>query len=459
MNVDVDIVTVDRPRALAVPIDAVRRDPNGKPYVLVVRNATTAKRPVTLGATSDTQAVIRSGVKPGEQVVAEPQHWNRRRDARLADRDAELVALAGAVNHLLDYVGEAFAAIWRNRTRSILTMLGMIIGTSSIIAVLGISRAASGGITGTLNSFGDPGITIQVDPNQDDPAAAAIEYRDARTIADDLGSTLTDVEPSYTRQLKLRAGKQTTTTFVASASVISQTSLAAEQGRRFDDADVTGGAHVCLLSANTAKTLFPSGSPIGQTMELGPTRCTVIGVFGEVKGGLFNSIGASDFVLIPYTTFHEIAPGPVDSLTVYARAGRPGRPTSPTASTRCCAGSTDRARQYQTQDGAAQIAGFNQVLGIIAIGLTAIGGVALIVAGIGIMNIMLVSVTERTREIGLRKAIGAKRADVALQFLLEAILLSFMGGGAGTRPRLPGDARRVLGASNRWSARRRSRTC
>ncbi len=335
------------------------------------------------------------------------------------------------MSHLLDYVGEAFAAIWRNRTRSILTMLGMIIGTSSIIAVLGISRAASGGITGTLNSFGDPGITIAVDSNQDDPAAAAIEYRDARTIAGDLGAMLDDVEPSYTRQLKLRAGKHATTTFVASASVRSQTSLAAEQGRRFDDADIAGGAHVCLLSANTAKTLFPTSSPVGQTMELGPTRCAVIGVFGEVKGGLFNSIGASDFVLIPYTTFHEIAPGPIDSLTLYAAPGVPVGDISDRVDEVLRRLHGPRA-QYQTQDGAAQVAGFNQVLGIIAIGLTAIGGVALVVAGIGIMNIMLVSVTERTREIGLRKAIGAKRTDVALQFLLEAILLSFMGGGVGT---------------------------
>jgi len=335
------------------------------------------------------------------------------------------------VSRLLDYLAEAFAAIWRNRTRSILTMLGMIIGTSSIIAVLGISRAASGGITGTLNSFGDPGITIAVDPNQDDPKSAAIEYRDVRTIETDLGPMLSEIEPSYTRQFKLHAGRVTTNTFVASASVKSQTSLDVEQGRRFDDADVASGAHVCIFSANTAKTMFPSGPATGQTVQVGPTRCTVIGVFGEVKGGLFNSIGASDFVLMPYTTFHEIAPGPIDSLTIYGAPGVPVGAISDRVDEVLRRLHGPRA-QYATQDSAAQIAGFNQVLGIVAIGLTGIGGVALVVAGIGIMNIMLVSVTERTREIGLRKAIGARRGEVALQFLLEAILLSFIGGGIGT---------------------------
>ena len=105
------------------------------------------------------------------------------------------------MRRLLDYSAEAFAAIWRNRLRSMLTMLGMIIGTASIIAVLGISSAASGGITGTLNSFGDQGVSISVDPNQDDPQSAAIQYRDSRTLAADLGPLIDHIEPSYQRSL------------------------------------------------------------------------------------------------------------------------------------------------------------------------------------------------------------------------------------------------------------------
>ena len=334
------------------------------------------------------------------------------------------------LGHLLAYVGEAFSAIWRNRTRSILTMLGMIIGTSSIIAVLGVSRAASGGITSTLSSFGDPGITIAPDPNQDDPAAAAIQYRDARTVATDLGPLLSYIEPSYTRQFKLRWNGKSTTTFVASASPRSQVSLTMRDGRRMEDDDVTTGAHVCLITSELGAKLFKGTPPVGQAIDMGPTRCTVIGVYGEVKSSLFNSIGASDFALIPYTTFHRIAPGPADSLTVYAAPGVEVGRVSEAIDNVLRRLHGPRAA-YATQDNTAAVGTFNTILGVIAAGLSAIGGVSLIVAGIGIMNIMLVSVTERTREIGLRKAIGAKRGDVALQFLLEAILLSLIGGGIG----------------------------
>ena len=335
------------------------------------------------------------------------------------------------MTRLLAYLGEAFSAIWRNRTRSLLTMLGMIIGTSSIIAVLGISRAASGGITGTLNSFGDQGITIAVDPNQDDPRAAAIQYRDVRTLATDLASLLSYIEPSYARNFTLRSNGKKITTIVASASPKSQASIALREGRGLTEDDVTSGAHVCLTTSQLADKLFKGAPATGQALDIGPMRCTIIGVYGEVKGSLFNSIAASDVAIIPYTTFHSIAPGPIDSLTVYAAPGVTVGRISDGVDSELQRLHGPRM-QYATEDTTAQLQGFSRALDIIALGLTGIGSVALVVAGIGIMNIMLVSVTERTREIGLRKAIGAKRSDVMLQFLLEAILLSFMGGGLGT---------------------------
>jgi putative ABC transport system permease protein len=334
------------------------------------------------------------------------------------------------LRRLNDYLGEAFAALWRNRMRSILTMLGMIIGTSSIIAVLGVSHAASGGISGTLNAFGDQGISVAADPNQDDPQSAAIQYRDARAVEDAAGSLFIHIEPSYQRNMEMRANGVTSTSIAVSDGDYHNDALVMREGRRLATADVEGGAHVCDVTGPLADKLFKDGSALGGTIEFNGTRCTVIGVFAEIKGGLFNSVGGNELLFLPYTTFHEVAPGPVDSLSLWPAPG-----VTVAQVTDVVNGVLQRLHgpraQYVISNNQAFIAAFNSVLQIVALGLSGIGGVALLVAGIGIMNIMLVSVTERTREIGLRKAIGAKAGDVALQFLLEAILLSFIGGAIG----------------------------
>ena len=330
-----------------------------------------------------------------------------------------------------DYTGEAFAAIWRNRMRSILTMLGMIIGTSSIIAVLGVSHAASGGITDTLNSFGDQGISISVDTNQDNPQAAAIQYRDVRSIESAAGSLIRHIEPSYQRNMKLRAGKVSSSSFVVSDGDYHPDAIVMRDGRRLNTGDVESGAHVCDSSSQLADKLYPDGGALGQTIEFNGTRCTIVGVYAEIKGSFFNSIGGNEFIAVPYTTFHELVPGPIDSLTIYPAPGVTIDQVTEAVDDELQRLHGPRA-QYTTTNNQGLLQGFNSALQVIAVGLTAIGGVALIVAGIGIMNIMLVSVTERTREIGLRKAIGARRGDVALQFLLEAIWLSLIGGGIGT---------------------------
>jgi putative ABC transport system permease protein len=334
------------------------------------------------------------------------------------------------VSRFAAYVGEAFEAIWRNRTRSLLTLLGMIIGTSSIIAVLGISKAASGGISATLDSLGDPGISVSVDPDQNDPQSAAIQYRDARIIAAALGGKLKDIEPAYQRQFTLRVGNRKYTTFGVADGDYHPDSIQLLAGRRIDREDLANGARVCNLTRALAERMFDRPA-LGQVLRVGGSSCAVVGVWAEIKGGIFNSAGANDFLTLPYTMFHDIAPGPTDGLSLYGAAGLSVSDIGAdvTAVLRRLHGP---GAKYVIQDNTANLQTFNTVLGVITNGLTAIGGVALVVAGIGIMNIMLVSVTERTREIGLRKSIGARNADIALQFLLEAVLLSFIGGGIGT---------------------------
>ena len=335
------------------------------------------------------------------------------------------------VNRILAYAAEALDAIWRNRARSILTMLGMIIGTSSVIAVLGIGNAASAGISGSLNAFGDPGLFVFADPQQDDPAGAQIQYRDAATVLAEDSDFVRYVFPTFQRNYTMKANGVTYVGAVASQQDVIFDTLTLREGRRIGTPEVQNAEHVALISQPLERRFFGSELGLGQVVRVNGVRFTIIGVYDELKAGLFSNIGASDYIEIPYSTFHEIAPGPIDGFTVYAQPG--ANPVRVQESIFATLHHLHSPRsKYQLQDAAGFLAAFEKVIATISVGVTAIGGVALVVAGIGIMNIMLVSVTERIREIGIRKAIGGSRRDIVTQFLLEAVILSLLGGAVGT---------------------------
>jgi putative ABC transport system permease protein len=334
------------------------------------------------------------------------------------------------VSRFRAYVAEAFEAIWRNRTRSLLTMLGMIIGTSSIIAVLGLSKAASGGIKATIDSFGSAGLVISVDNDQDDISSALMEFRDLPKIAAATSGTVQYLVPALNATYMLRANGVSYETTVNSQTDVIFDTLTLHEGRRIDHADVVGAAHVALLSRQLAQRFFGDAPATGQLIRIGGSRFIIVGIYDDFKSGLLANLAGSDYIEIPYTTMHQIKPGAMDFLQVYALPG-----VSITAAgddvIRALHHIHGEHAKYITQDTDAQLNAFNNVLSVLGTGLAAIGSVALVVAGIGIMNIMLVSVVERTREIGLRKSIGATRADILTQFLFEAILLSLIGGGIG----------------------------
>ena len=334
------------------------------------------------------------------------------------------------MNRLFAYAGEALRSIWLNRTRSILTMLGMIIGTSSVIAVLGISRAASSGINSQINAFGVPPVQVTVDQDQDDPAGAALQYRDLATVNEATTGKITEAEPIYFANYELQANKIHSVESVQSSSGYHTDQLTLRAGRRISYEDVASGAHVVTMTPDLADKYFAGGDAVGNFINVNGTRFTIIGVYDPIKGSLFNAGGANTYVEIPYSTFHRMQPGPLSGIIFYpvtpAQTDEAGNAV--VAALQHVHGSRSK---YTTQNFAAIAGGFESAINVIAAGLTAIGGVALLVAGIGIMNIMLVSVTERTREIGIRKAIGAGRRDIVLQFLMEALLLSLGGGFTG----------------------------
>lgn len=335
------------------------------------------------------------------------------------------------MTRLLEYAREAVDALWRNRTRTILTMLGMIIGTASVIAVFGISRASASGIAATIESFGVPAAFITVDPTQNFPTMAAIQYRDIAQLRASTEGLVDEIDPNYSRNYDVRAGNVTGVENVQAIGAYAPADrLPMREGRKIDQQEVDDGARVVTMTYDMADKYFPNGNAVGSWITINGSRYAIVGVYAPITGNLFNSLAGTGQIYIPYTTFHRIVTGPVDSLLVY-----PIDPNNADAALDAVKAELQHIHsskaQYFTQSGTGALAVFQNVLNIVAAGLSAIGAVALVVAGIGIMNIMLVSVVERTREIGIRKSIGASRTDIALQFLMESIILSILGGGTG----------------------------
>jgi putative ABC transport system permease protein len=334
------------------------------------------------------------------------------------------------VTRALAYLGEALDSLRRNKARSALTMLGMIIGSASIITVFGISRASTSGIAATFVSFGQFPVEIAVDRSADYSNLAQIQFRDVRPVASALGSDAAYVMPSWDRTFLVVAGTKRRYVDTSTDGSYHTDALEMAEGRKIDESDVATAAHVAVISIDVAQKFFGSGA-VGKFIRINGDRYEVVGVYADIKGSLFNTLAGS-FVVVPDTTFHTyLAQGaPADNLLVY-----PSDPLNADAVGKAAVAALQhihgRRAKYVVENTADLLNTFEKVLRIVGAGLSAIGGVALVVAGIGIMNIMLVSVTERTREIGIRKSIGASRNDIAIQFLAESILLSFLGGGIG----------------------------
>lgn len=331
------------------------------------------------------------------------------------------------MTRLLDYAVEAAEALWRNRTRSILTTIGMIIGSASIIAVFGISKGATSGIAATFNSFGASPIVIFVDRTQDYPQLAQIHYRDIARVQSDLGAEVTEVVPFYQQAMAVKAGSKTRFWQVAGQGVSQQPAL--EFGRPTTEEDVREGTHTAFLTDDVSQYFFGDSDPVGRDITIAGKHFTVAGVYAPAQGTLFSGT-VSQTVGIPYSAYYRAFPTDPTGLAVYPSDESQASQVSDDLKKTLQRIHGKRA-QYDVQDAQKIVEGFENVLNIAGAGLSAIGAVALVVAGIGIMNIMLVSVTERTREIGIRKSIGASAGDIALQFLMEAVLLALAGGGVG----------------------------
>ena len=338
---------------------------------------------------------------------------------------------------------ETLAVAWEgltlNKFRSFLTALGVIIGVAAVIIMLAVSAGAEAAIAEQINALGAN--LIVVGPMRGEPGAARnFVYSDAQAIAEQVSGIVGVSAEQFSTQTVQANGAR-----LEDLSILGVNSdfplvrdYAVAQGRFFTVEETARKLKVVVLGYGLARDLFGAESPLGQTVTIGSTRFTVIGVMAE-KG----VVGDTDYdgrVYIPITVvfqyFARSQMGQDRIRTAYVKVAQAedlDRVISRITSVLAEKHGVDPARpdfSVQTQQDIintqeATTATFRNLLAWVA-------GVSLIVGGIGIMNIMLVSVTERTREIGLRQALGARPGDVRLQFLLEAIILSLAGGLLGT---------------------------
>ncbi len=340
---------------------------------------------------------------------------------------------------LLRYLGVALESIRANKMRSALTMLGIIIGVAAVLSTLGIGAGAAASITADVQSEGVNQLTVIAGGSDEETAGInRLTIGDAAALADpNVHPEIEAVSPEYSGNVKLTRNDAATnaqlTGVTAAYPRATKVNLAA--GRFFTDAEINGSQPVIIIGANTAETLFGAADPVAQTIRVNGETFTVVGVLQKSDGGF----GGGETQLAPLTVVQgrlfqtERYRGelPVTSITVkvFDANGMTQAEKNVEQTLRLRHGLTRTDKNDFTifnQASLLQLA--NTISSTLSLLLGSIGAISLLVGGIGIMNIMLVSVTERTKEIGLRKALGAQDSDILTQFLTEALVLCLIGG-------------------------------
>ncbi|HKQ61277.1 MAG TPA: ABC transporter permease [Candidatus Polarisedimenticolaceae bacterium] len=334
-----------------------------------------------------------------------------------------------------------FKAILRNKLRSFLTVLGIVIGVASVIAANALTSGATESIQSNIRSLGTN--FIMIFPGAVTQSGARIyggtsnlSAEDAVAIKQECPSVLYS-SAGARQNAQVVAGELNwgTVTYGVDVDWPLIRAWAVEQGAFFTEGDVRAGAKVCVLGRTVAEALFPEGGAVGQSVRIKNVPFRVVGVL-ERKGGNQMGQDQDDQIIAPYTTVMKRLLGNPRISLIYVTAAAPDRVVQAEQEIEALLRQRHRLQPDQDSDFmmrsqeeiASTAAETSRTMSIL---LGSVAAISLLVGGIGIMNIMLVSVTERTREIGIRMAIGAKARHVLAQFLLEAVTLSIVGGAIG----------------------------
>ena len=343
----------------------------------------------------------------------------------------------------------ALAALRANKMRSLLTMLGIIIGVAAVIVMIAVGRGAQAKVEDQIRGLGSNLIVVFSASSTFTGARAAagsmftISEDDAYAIGRELPDEIQTAAPALRGSGQVVAGNTnwSTTFYGVTPEYLEAREWTVVEGRAFDDTEVQGAAKVALIGQTVAENLFGEQSPLEQVVRIRTVPLTVIGVLGK-KGQSLSGQDMDDVVLMPIGTARNRVLGTgtlaksraVGSISVKVRQGADIEQAEESVRQLL----RQRHRLQPGQDDDFNLRNLAEVLEaqeassrVLAYLLAAVASVSLIVGGIGIMNIMLVSVTERTREIGLRMAVGARARDILSQFLVEAVTLALIGGAIG----------------------------
>jgi putative ABC transport system permease protein len=346
----------------------------------------------------------------------------------------------------LETLRTAVDAVRAHRLRSLLTMLGIVIGISSVVLTVGLGLGAQDQVREQIDSLGSNLLIVSPGSSTNSSgvrggfgSASTLTLADARAIADrTVAPDVAQVAPASSTTTSLTAGTTNWTTRLIGTTTgwkdVRKRTLAS--GRYFTADEAARGADVVVLGSAAASELFSVGNPVGQTVSVDGTALTVIGVLAE-SGATSSSTDEDDLAVVPLTTAQRVTGSTSNTLaSLYVEARSAGllsaayQEVDAALLTSHDVTSAEADFSIATQDALLETA--NSTNRTMTILLGGIAAISLLVGGIGVMNIMLVSVTERVREIGLRKALGATPSAIRRQFLIEASLLGVAGGIVGS---------------------------
>lgn len=312
-------------------------------------------------------------------------------------------------------------AIWNNKMRSFLTMLGIIIGVMAVVILVSITQGATSGITDSISSMGSQQITATISSDEVSISADSVEslasYPTINSVAPIISTNQTVKKNGHTGNYSIVG---------VTPSYFTVQDLDIQRGRKIAESDMEWNTKVCVIGTEVATDLFGTWDAVNGTIAVGDSMYKVVGVLEEQGSSLAGSDDSK--ILIPYSTASRMT-GQTGVNSFYVKAASESAVNAAISSIEMfLLQATRNEDAYAVSNQSDVLDTMDDVTNTMSLLLAGIAAISLLVGGIGIMNIMLVSVTERTREIGIRKAVGAKRKHIMFQFLCEACILSVLGG-------------------------------